>query len=758
MSGIPKKSDTVQSSSAIPVKIAKPSSKLSIKPSRTGSLCKSQLRTPRTIPNKHTLEIQFMNKHKRLVQYKKDLIEKQRPIMDLYQNLLEIKKHLAEFGKIVEIEEIKLISIEEPERKSDHPCGDVLNQEIVQNMKSSIENIPKALMGVCQNLVGRRAAIVELLESVSQAEIESTDLADRIETLKDEGKELKNSLDVLITQSEERINELVKNWYTLLDSKSQEPSNVRLDEYENQLKQKDAILQESKHMILDLQKKLEEKRNNHEKTISEFEITIKEYTETIKKLNHELENEKRTSNEIKTRNVGNGQTIKNLRQKLNEAEAKLKEVENKNVDLSKKLKVTQDQQRQKENIWSKEKEELHKNIKDQDKLLSKLTEDRNSFQTRLETTEFKKKTGEENLINEVQSLKLQLQNVNDELNKCQIEKAEAKEKYESLEKELEKLGHEHEKNMESISKQMDWGKSLPSPDAQAELYSELLATKVTLRELEEKIKNYEKESTKWAAERTTLLDKLGNIHTTPDIRRQEEIINKYKSLLQDSENKLNEKSIEVAKLNAELKHLKIRQDALEEQNLNCPTDELRKMVADGRQKLSEIMKKSMENEQKLACYENTIEKQHKQMNEMENLLRVRDGLIGMIKAKKDELLMEKDSLTRYCKDVRNMLAETREDLRVKSEVIRDLQDKLEKKEKTCIILEKKIRELEENLAYTNEKRFKLQDTIGSMEKELQSTKAHVNQMAELQSRYDLVPDLNSSNPSDGPVKIKIMLG
>lgn len=89
-------------------------------------------------------------------------------------------------------------------------------------------------------------------------------------------------------------------------------------------------------------------------------------------------------------------------------------------------------------------------------------------------------------------------------------------------------------------------------------------------------------------------------------------------------------------------------------------------------------------------------------------------------------------------------------------MIRDLQDKLEKKEKTVVVLEKKIRELEENLAYTNEKRFKLQDTIGTMEKELQSTKAHVNQMAELQSRYDLgmthskcnnLKALSSQNPT-----------
>lgn len=52
-------------------------------------------------------------------------------------------------------------------------------------------------------------------------------------------------------------------------------------------------------------------------------------------------------------------------------------------------------------------------------------------------------------------------------------------------------------------------------------------------------------------------------------------------------------------------------------------------------------------------------------------------------------------------------------------------------------MEKEVKELESNLIMTNEKRFKLQETIGSMEKELQSTKAHVNQLADINTRYDI---------------------
>lgn len=67
-------------------------------------------------------------------------------------------------------------------------------------------------------------------------------------------------------------------------------------------------------------------------------------------------------------------------------------------------------------------------------------------------------------------------------------------------------------------------------------------------------------------------------------------------------------------------------------------------------------------------------------------------------------------------------------------MIQELSINLDSKEKTCHRLEKKVRDLEGTLTINNEKRFKLQDTIGTMEKELQNTKAHMNQMSET-SRY-----------------------
>lgn len=55
-------------------------------------------------------------------------------------------------------------------------------------------------------------------------------------------------------------------------------------------------------------------------------------------------------------------------------------------------------------------------------------------------------------------MKTELTNISQNLEDTRKEKEEVVKKYETLEKELEKVGHDHEKNMDSISKQMDWGK------------------------------------------------------------------------------------------------------------------------------------------------------------------------------------------------------------------------------------------------------------------------------------------------------------
>lgn len=117
------------------------------------------------------------------------------------------------------------------------------------------------------------------------------------------------------------------------------------------------------------------------------------------------------------------------------------------------------------------------------------------------------------------------------------------------------------------------------------------------------------------------------------------------------------RSHEVSRLTAEIRQLKVRQEHLEQLNEKCPADDLQHLVEQTREKLHELMKKSLESEQKIIHCEHIIEKQSKQLNEMENLLRYRENMAGVLKASRDELVSEKNSLARYSHEMRTVLSE-----------------------------------------------------------------------------------------------------
>lgn len=74
-----------------------------------------------------------------------------------------------------------------------------------------------------------------------------------------------------------------------------------------------------------------------------------------------------------------------------------------------------------------------------------------------------------------------------------------------------------------------------------------------------------------------------------------------------------------------------------------------------------------------------------------------------------------------------------------------MQEKLDLRECQVNKLEKEVKELEANLAMTNEKLFQLRGTFGSLEKELQTKKALSNEYSVMQTRYDIVGRQNSTN-------------
>ncbi|XP_050501237.1 myosin-8-like isoform X2 [Diabrotica virgifera virgifera] len=747
------KKPTVSSSIPLPViKPAKatPSAKLSSQTvkSNTGKLSKPNsglLKGPTQNISKHTLEIQFLNKKKRLSLLHKDLIEKQKPVLDLYQSLVHIKKKLEEFGKNVCLEEIKLIpysGIPETPKDVEAGAGESVPAEVVFGMQTSIENIPKTLTEICKNLLDRRNNIVELLDSVINSEIDAGDLTDQIESLKREGTQLKSHLDIVLTEHEGKIRDIVKNWQKVLNDKTQIGSDGKIEELEESLKAQEKLTKDANQVIVDLQKKLEDKRSNHDKCIHELNTVIHGLKDQIQKVEAELEAEKKNTTDYRSRVSNSLNASRGLRNKIAELEKDKVNLDNQNNDLSKKLKQLQDQLKHKESQWNKEKDELSKNMKHQENMLQKLSSDKSSFETRLQEVQGERTMCEETLIDKIDALEDELKNIKKELVIVSKERDEAEEKCKGMEDQISRLGMQNRETMDMVTHSINWGKDNQDSTVKADEYSESMMKDILIQEYRDKIKKLEEENTFQREALAT--EKTRNAvpsATEKAVRFQHDIVSKYKQLLAESEQKLTEKFIalrsqEVAKLTSEIRQLKVRQEHLEELNQKCPTDSLQKMFEEGKNKLRELMKKSLESEQKIAHCEQIIDKQSRQMNEMENLLRYRENMAGVLKTSREELFIEKESLTKYSQELRTLLAEVTKEGKMKDRLIKDLQSKIDSREQQIDQLEKANRDLENNLVMTNEKRYKLQETIGTMEKELQSTKAHFNEIADLNSRYE----------------------
>ncbi|CAH1160222.1 unnamed protein product, partial [Phaedon cochleariae] len=745
-------------SSSIPLPVKSPKSKLSgVNVSRTFSSRLSRpsssiLNSTSQIGNKHTLEIQFLNKKKRLGLLKEDLAEKQKPVLDLYQNLVQIKKKLEELGKVVFLEEVKLMPFNEAQEMSAvGAAGESITPEMVVGMQTSIEEIPNTLMDICKNLLGRRNVIVELLESIIKSEVNVTDLTDQIDALKEEGAQLQSNLDVVINEHHGKIREIVYNWQSLVNDKKSLNTNLRIEDLEEKLRFQEKLTEESNQVIQELQKKLDERRSGHDRYVADLNNTIQGLKDHMQKLEQELETEKKAAADYKNRNNTNAQNSKMMRNKIAELESEKKSSDALNNELNRKVRLLQDQLKHKETQWIKEKEELTKSLKHQENMLQKLTADKNCFETRLETIEGERSTQEESLQQQLDELSAEMERNRYALRTVTNERDLAVSKCSEMEEHIAKMGLENRETMNLVSSSIQWGKDGQGSASMAQEYSESMAKDIIIQEFKDRIRKLEEENV-LHKETIALVEKKQNAvptETEKTVMVQHEVVARYKQLLAESEQKLTEKFIflrsqEVSKLTSEIRQLKVRQEHLEEINRKCPTDNLQKMVEEGRQKLSELMRKSLESEQKLLQCENIIDKQTKQMNEMENMLRFRENLAGVLKASRDELFIEKESLTRYSQEMRTVLAEVTKEGKMKERLIKELQEKVDLRERQITKMEKAVRELETNLMITNEKRFKLQETIGSMEKELQSTKAHVNQLADINTRYDSGTTYSSS--------------
>ncbi|KAF5289348.1 hypothetical protein FQA39_LY15134 [Lamprigera yunnana] len=679
------------------------------------------------------LMTQFDTKRKQFDILKEDLNVKKQLVSESYKVLVELKKKLDQSGTDVILEELN--------------CDDrkvCLEPETIENMKNSLNEVPEPFMKLCQRLMDVRKGFIDKVDSFLKDRTRNNEFNKVLKAYKEDTAILEKEISDTYQNRIEFINQLMHKW-SLLSTSAGDASNVlqKIGELQDQLKEVESELEKAKTKSSEAV----QKNKTYEKRITNLDSTINQLKDKIKSLENDLATEKISTQTHLDKFSVNDKKVKELKGHVKQLEIKYKDSENKCTELQKSCKSAQDQATASEQRWLKEKEDLTSKNKHDRQMLDKLTKDRSCFQTR--TRSVNRRT-EENVETESETLEETRRVLAQET----VRRQTLQQQYEHVYNQLVQMEIKHRQSADLIqtrtsseSKEADNN----NVEREAELYTELQATRVGLKAAEDRLQCYHREKLRFLDTIQQLRgdnpnESLATIENIQKLIELEETLNEKDEIIY-------KQKLEISHLNAEVAELKSRDvPLLEENDIDDIGEgaELKLMLHEGKGKLEDFIQKSSENEQKAITYKHDLDKQSKQLCEMENLLKAREGLLSLIKAKKDELQLENTSLNRYANEVRELLIQSREEARTRNELVQELTISLNTKDRALEQLEKVIKELENSLCITNEKRFKLQDTISAMEKELQSTNVHTvtDQLkSEAAKRYGIV---NSSKNCKSP--------
>ncbi|GJQ81192.1 hypothetical protein Trydic_g23361 [Trypoxylus dichotomus] len=713
---------------------------------------------------KRTLELQFLTKKKRLDQLRKELELKQKPVFELYEALIQIKRKLEESGKAVPLETIKLVDYEYLADKPAIPAvtetpacdgemvkSDVteLTAEFLNNIKLEMSAIPQTCLDFGSYLIKQRAEIIKYLTDLK----EKDHTIDVEEFLEDTGR-LNQMIDETALRQTARIERVLADINNLFEKNNLAVANQIIHELEKKIKMQQQEIVNLTNELAQKEDELNELRSKSDDYTQQLLHENVSLKERVKVLEAELQSKKRKLSDHGLSTKSYEQKIEILTKQVQDHEKAKKDAETKLTEITSHFRNLQNKVKFMEQKWRDEKEELLKNHKGEHAILEKLTAERQALDTRVHLMNNILDEQKKNYETEQTKLQKDLMTAKEQITAAAVEKQILEDKLKSLHQEVATLSLQQQQAVDVIKNTMDTDGNYMSEN-ESQLNTEILALRVALKAAQDRIEMY-------TTEKMRFIDSIEKLNCSGDAKeslgkalvQKEEVITRLEHERADLNQEIEEQKVIIQQLTVQIDNLQAGAIVNNLEHIPHDTQELQSMLEEGKAKLQRALTKSLDNEQKLIRYEHDMNQQKKQLNDMENLLKVRDGLISMLKVKKDELVLENESLHRYSEEIRQLLFDTKEELKQKTELLDETNGHLDDKNKLCYKLEKKIRELETTLSETNEKRYKLQDTVGCMEKELQSTKAHINQIAEMQTRYDIgMPQLNH-DVKQQPTKLK----
>lgn len=203
-------------------------------------------------PTRRSLEIQFINKKKKLDELRKQLMDKQTPVMDIYQSLIQIKKKLEENGKLVPLDPIKFVVCDstkmlklKPE-KSENPdvaaSGEsprIPIKDSVENVKQYLKEMPSGFINICKTLIGKRIELMELLEKSTDPQA-----MHQLESHRMESRMLDQSISEVMQEQDRLVDDFVSQCVMLSELDQQTELALENDSLKTKAKAQDKTLVE----------------------------------------------------------------------------------------------------------------------------------------------------------------------------------------------------------------------------------------------------------------------------------------------------------------------------------------------------------------------------------------------------------------------------------------------------------------------------------------------------------------------------------
>ncbi|KYQ47435.1 hypothetical protein ALC60_13556 [Trachymyrmex zeteki] len=665
--------------------------------------------TNSVLAEKRHLEIQYSSKRTRYTNLKKALLDKQKMVQDLYDEMSSLReKIIAVGGKDPgKIEELRSPQVECPKQSpptpidtsSPHDCAEqrepiCMDESVIIGMsllQNQLRDLCERSQEICQRALDKSSSFASLVkfwltESSRQDEVGNmlipmnySEVEARQANFTRDNEEIRTQLDDLKMAQKDFVTEFAMRSSSLRSEYDNYCERVK--EAQPNVDRGD-LLQEQLSVALEELKEERDKANQGKDKTRMMELQMQKARAKIRELEGHVANE-----EVKTQQLQN--SLKSL------------EVQLKQKDQAMELRV----------------KDMHKAMKSSEGLVAKMEKQRDSFESRL-MLELKEKMARKEVEANatIKELSEKFETIDVEI----IEERKKRQQAENALIEMEKrCKHLEEKSQLLCDLASEKSNNIAITDnSHTEneicLYNDLMAARVELEKQKEKIKQLEREKQEIVAV----------MHQAASHDNEDETKDRLAAELVTKTHDLQNLMLEHARLQKIARFAQERNEVLENQlaeiqhrlqarskengkTQGLNTMELQQQISDLRNSLAEVIQQNQELETTLTQKQLELEQRDRVMREQNKFLKVRDELLSVLKGKQANAANPNENYEN--------IDEINKQTAIKTEAIQELYATLEGKQMQVMRLEKLVKLLEDQQDRAQAQRTRLEHRIAQLE-------------------------------------------